>query len=182
MTQRIGATSKATIAPAVLQQLNQGVLTTATLSEALAVDFADLMQNVFPAITPDAITRMQQAAGLGITKRMELAATMLSEQLSPKQLNALSQHPSDTVRGWAAYSIAIAPSPQLENTLDRVMEDPSRYVQDSCANWLNDAAKRRSAIFSGCGWPNRMNKVDQCCALLRLLWVDLPRLRFLNHP
>ncbi len=141
MTQRIGATSKATIAPAVLQQLNQGVLTTATLSEALAVDFADLMQNVFPAITPDAITRMQQAAGLGITKRMELAATMLSEQLSPKQLNALSQHPSDTVRGWAAYSIAIAPSPQLENTLDRVMEDPSRYVQDSCANWLNDAAK-----------------------------------------
>lgn len=221
MTKRVGATSKATIEPAVLQQLNQGILATATLSEVLAVDFADLMGNVFPKITPAAIAQMQQAAGLGVTKRMELAATILVEQLPPKQLKALSQHSSDTVRGWAAYSVAIDPSPKLEQTLDRiqpfandehfgvrewawlaarpaiaqdikrsiallgswaedssanirrfaieatrprgvwskhiaelktspmlgeslldrVMEDPSRYVQDSCANWLNDASK-----------------------------------------
>jgi 3-methyladenine DNA glycosylase AlkC len=224
MTKRVGATSKATIDPAVLQQMNQGVLATATLSEVLAVDFAALMGHVFPKITTTAITQMQQAAGLGITKRMELAASILSDQLSPKQLNVLSQHPSDTVRGWAAYSVTIAPSPKLENTLDhiqpfandehfgvrewawlaarpaiaqdikrsiallgpwaaddsanirrfaieatrprgvwskhiaelktspmlgeslldRVMEDPSRYVQDSCANWLNDASKSNS--------------------------------------
>ncbi len=221
MTKRIGATSKATIEPAVLQQLNQGTLATATLSEVLAVDFAHLMGHVFPQITPAAIIQMQQAAGLGVTKRMELAATILVEQLPPKQLKALSQHSSDTVRGWAAYAVAIAPSQNLENTLDRiqpfaddahfgvrewawlaarpaiaqdikrsiallgpwaeddsanirrfaieatrprgvwskhiaelktspmlgeslldrVMADPSRYVQDSCANWLNDASK-----------------------------------------
>jgi 3-methyladenine DNA glycosylase AlkC len=221
MTKRTGATSKATIDPAVLPQLNQGVLATATLSEILAVDFADLMGHVFPKIDADAIGPLQQAAELGITKRMELAAKILSEQLNPKQIQALALHPSDTVRGWAAYCVAIAPSSSLENMLDRirpfaddehfgvrewawlavrpaiaqdiqrsinlllpwtedksanirrfaievtrprgvwskhiaklkttpnlgedlldrVMEDPSRYVQDSCANWLNDASK-----------------------------------------
>jgi hypothetical protein len=100
MTKRIGATSKATIDPAVLLQLNQGILPTATLSEVLAVDFADLMRNVLPTISTVAITQMQQAATLGVTKRMELAATILAEQLDPKKLKALSAHPSDTVRGW----------------------------------------------------------------------------------
>ncbi len=221
MTKRIGASSKATIDPAVLLQLNQGILPTATLSEVLAIDFADLMRNVLPTISTVAITQMQQAAALGVTKRMELAATILAEQLDPKKLKALSVHPSDTVRGWAAYCITIDPSPNLESRLDRVrpfaddahfgvrewawlavrpaiaeeiehsidlllpwttdssanirrfaievtrprgvwskhisalkaspnlgellldrvMEDPSRYVQDSCANWLNDASK-----------------------------------------
>jgi 3-methyladenine DNA glycosylase AlkC len=223
MTKRIGATSKATIDPAVLLQLNQGILPTATLSEVLAVDFADLMRNVLPTISTVAITQMQQAATLGVTKRMELAATILAEQLDPKKLKALSAHPSDTVRGWAAYCImieslslegmldrvrpfandehfgvrewawlavrpaiaqdiersialllpwaadssanirrfaievtrprgvwskhisALKASPNLgEPLLDRVMEDPSRYVQDSCANWLNDASKSNS--------------------------------------
>jgi 3-methyladenine DNA glycosylase AlkC len=221
MTKRIGATSRATIDPAILLQLNQGILPTATLSEVLAVDFADLMRNGLPTISTAAITQMQQAAALGVTKRMELAATILSEQLDPKKLKALSVHPSDTVRGWAAYCITIDPSLNLESRLnrvrpfaddahfgvrewawlavrpaiaqeiersidlllpwtadssanirrfaievtrprgvwskhisklktapslgedllDRVMEDGSRYVQDSCANWLNDASK-----------------------------------------
>jgi 3-methyladenine DNA glycosylase AlkC len=179
------------------------------------------MHHVFPEIDPKAITRMNQATGLGVTKRMELAAAIVSEQLDPKKLNALSLHPSDTVRGWAAYAIKIDSSLSLESRLDRVrpfaddnhfgvrewawlavrpavaedikrsidllvpwaadssanirrfsievtrprgvwskhiaelkttlnlgedlldrvMEDSSRYVQDSCANWLNDASK-----------------------------------------
>jgi hypothetical protein len=119
MTKRIGATSKATIDPAVLLQLNQGILPTATLSEVLAVDFADLMRNVLPTISTVAITQMQQAATLGVTKRMELAATILAEQLDPKKLKALSAHSSDTVRGWAAYCIMIE-SLSLEGMLDRV--------------------------------------------------------------
>jgi 3-methyladenine DNA glycosylase AlkC len=221
MKKRIGASSKATIEPAVLQQLNQGILASATLSEVLAVDFADLMHHVFPTIDAKAIALLKQAETLGITKRMELAATILSEQLDPKKLKALSVHPADTVRGWAAYCITIDPALNLESRLDRVrsfaddahfgvrewawlavrpaiaheiersidllrpwtadssanirrfaievtrprgvwskhipklktapnlgedlldrvMEDPSRYVQDSCANWLNDASK-----------------------------------------
>jgi 3-methyladenine DNA glycosylase AlkC len=221
MTKRIGASSKDTIAPTILQQLNQGILQTATLSESLAVDFAALMHHLFPTISAQTIAQLNQAKGQGITKRMELAATILVEQLEPQQLAALSHHPADTVRGWAAYAIAIAPSLNLDHQLDRirpladdshfgvrewawlairpaiaqdidhsiavllpwatdksanirrfaievtrphgvwskhipklkaspslgeclldrVMEDGDRYVQDSCANWLNDASK-----------------------------------------
>jgi 3-methyladenine DNA glycosylase AlkC len=221
MTKRIGASSKETVDRSVLQQLNAGALQTATLSECLSVDFAVLMATVFPEIGSGEIDRMKAAESLGITKRMALAAEILSKQLDSKTLNLLSQHPSDTIRGWAAYHIALDSSASLEtqldrirpfadddhfgvrewawlalrpaiakkithsiqlllpwtidqsaNTrrfaievtrprgvwskhiselkaspnlgeglLDRVMEDPSRYVQDSCANWLNDASK-----------------------------------------
>jgi 3-methyladenine DNA glycosylase AlkC len=221
MTKRIGASSKETVDRSVLQQLNQGVLQTATLSECLSVDFAVLMANVFPETEPGSIDRMKEAAELGITKRMALAATILAEQLDSKQQSRLAQHPSDTVRGWAAYGIALDSSASLETQLaqirpfanddhfgvrewawlalrptiakeiigsiqlllpwaiddsanvrrfaieitrprgvwskhisdlktsphlgekllDRVMEDSSRYVQDSTANWLNDASK-----------------------------------------
>jgi 3-methyladenine DNA glycosylase AlkC len=221
MTKRIGATSRDTIDPTILQQINEGLIPSATLSECLAVDFAYLMRHEFPGIKAEAIDPMHTAANLGITKRMELAATILTEQLNPKQLKGLLLHPSDTVRGWAAYCITVDPSLNLEKAidrvrpladdphfgvrewawlavrpvvaqdikesinlfmpwaidpsenirrfaievtrprgvwskhiaalktspelgeglLDRVMEDPSRYVQDSCANWLNDASK-----------------------------------------
>ncbi len=221
MIKRIGATSRNSIDPTILQQLNEGTIPSATLSELLAVDFADLMRHGFPGIKAAAIDRMHTAANLGITKRMELAATILTEQLDPKELKGLLRHPSDTVRGWAAYCISVDPSLSLDNAidlvrpladdphfgvrewawlavrpvvsrdikksidllmpwaidssenirrfaiestrprgvwskhiaalktspalgeglLDLVMEDPSRYVQDSCANWLNDASK-----------------------------------------
>jgi 3-methyladenine DNA glycosylase AlkC len=229
MTKRIGASSKETVDRSVLQQLNKGILEAATLSECLSVDFAILMENVFPEMGQKSVDRMKEAEGLGITKRMALAAMILSENLDTQKLNLLSQHPSDTVRGWAAYRVAIDSATSLETQLndrrsvgdhrirpfaddphfgvrewawlalrpaiaqditqsinlllpwtiddsanirrfaievtrprgvwskhisalktapglgeallDRVMEDPSRYVQDSCANWLNDASK-----------------------------------------
>lgn len=221
MTKRIGASSKETVDRSVLQQLNEGVLQTATLSECLSVDFACLMGNVFPDVGQESIDRMKEAEGLGITKRMTLAATILAEHLTTPRFNQLCQHPSDTVRGWAAYGVVLDSSASLETQLDRirpfadddhfgvrewawlalrpaiakeithsiqlllpwtidhsanirrfsievtrprgvwskhisvlkaspnlgeglldrVMEDSSRYVQDSAANWLNDAAK-----------------------------------------
>jgi 3-methyladenine DNA glycosylase AlkC len=237
MTKRIGASSKETVDRSILQQLNEGVLQTATLSECLSVDFACLMGNVCPEIDRAAVDRIKEAAGLGITKRMALAATILAEQLNSKQIAHLAQHPSDTVRGWTAYGIALDSSDHLETQLDRirpfanddhfgvrewawlalrpaiakeitysiqlllpwaiddsanvrrfaievtrprgvwskhisdlktaphlgkglldrVMEDPSRYVQDSAANWLNDASKSNSPwVIQYCeNWRNQ---------------------------
>lgn len=58
MTKRIGATSRDTIDPTILQQLNEGTIQSATLSELLAVDFACLMRHGFPGIGAGAIDRM----------------------------------------------------------------------------------------------------------------------------
>ena len=43
---------------------------------------------------------------------------------------------------WAKHITELKQQPEIaESLLNSVMEDPSRYVQDSCANWINDAAK-----------------------------------------
>lgn len=221
MTKRIGASSKESIDPAVLQQLNAGSMESATLSEALAVDFSVLMAHAVSEMSRDGITQLQQAHALGITKRMELAANVLVNHLGDQAFDAFCNHASDTVRGWAAYIVGLNPNLPLEEKLlmiqpladdahfgvrewawlalrpaiaqdikqsialfmpwianpsenirrfaiestrprgvwckhipalktcpaigetllDGVMADASRYVQNSCANWLNDAGK-----------------------------------------
>lgn len=43
---------------------------------------------------------------------------------------------------WAKHITEFKEQPEIaEPLLNAVMEDSARYVQDSCANWLNDAAK-----------------------------------------
>jgi 3-methyladenine DNA glycosylase AlkC len=221
MNKRVGAKNLASVDPAVLKMLNRGEIESANLVEGLAVDFAVLMANALPIINPSAISTMRAAAKLGVTKRMELAATIIRQHADKKISRTLIEHPSDTVRGWAAYMIgmdstlplekklnsvkqladdthfgvrewawialrpavsadikksitllrewvddrsenvrrfaieitrprgvwsahipALKESPELaQPLLDQVMSDSARYVQNSCANWLNDAAK-----------------------------------------
>ena len=51
---------------------------------------------------------------------------------------------------WSKHIAELKDSPQLgEPLLNRVMEDPSRYVQNSCANWLNDAGKTQPLWVTG---------------------------------
>lgn len=61
------------------QALNTGRVPATHLAECLAVDFAALLQVVAPALAPEALQRMRDASGKGITLRMALAAQLLRE-------------------------------------------------------------------------------------------------------
>ena len=209
----------ADIAPARLALLNGGSVASATLTEGLAIDFAQLLSAAVPGIGAARLERMRALAAAGITKRMALAAQLLLE--ADVDLAQLQAHASDTVRGWVCFAIAaqagwtlpqrltamrpladdghfgvrewtwLALRPHLAESLDEAIAllapwtaepserlrrfacealrprgvwcahlarlkeqpqlglplllplraDPAVYVQDSVANWLNDAAK-----------------------------------------
>lgn len=211
------ARSRAGIDPAVLADLNAGTAESLSLPECLAVDFAALMA----AVCPEAeCGELAAASAEGITRRMAVAARAVLAVWGDDAAARLAAHPSDTVRGWAAYAIGQMPmalerrlemirpladdphfgvrewawlgirplvaaeplaalellapwtaeaSPRLRRfaseatrprgvwcahiaalradprpglaVLEPLKADPERYVQDSVANWLNDAGK-----------------------------------------
>jgi 3-methyladenine DNA glycosylase AlkC len=210
---RKGARNVASIDAKVLEQLESGHLETANLTEGLGINMSKLLASVAPNM-PKNVLNLE----LGVVQRMAQAGAVL------RQYNlSLGEHPSDTVRGWAAFAIgqdesissqkrltAIKPfasdshfgvrewawmavraiivndpimaikkfepwvsnqsanvrrfaseatrprgvwaasipllrqEPQLAlPILDGLKKDSERYVQDSVANWLNDASKDR---------------------------------------
>jgi 3-methyladenine DNA glycosylase AlkC len=220
MAPRKGASSRAAIPPETLLALNAGRIAAATLAEALAVDHAALLRAAVPGVPAEGLAAL---AGAGITRRMAAAADLLLAHLGPEGAAALAGHPSDTVRGWAAFMAGRAPGPDLARRiaalrpfaddphfgvrewawlalrplvaadsaaairllvpwtaepsanlrrfaveatrprgvwaahitalkrepspglalLEPLRADPAAYVQDSVANWINDAAKDR---------------------------------------
>lgn len=119
--------SMADIAPARLALLNQGTVASATLTEGLAIDFAQLLAAAVPAIGAARLERMRAQAAAGITRRMALAAQLLLE--ADADLALLQAHPSDTVRGWACFAIADQPGLTLPQQLAalRPLADDSHF-------------------------------------------------------
>ncbi|MBS1720126.1 MAG: DNA alkylation repair protein [Armatimonadetes bacterium] len=205
---RKGARRMAEIPPEILAQLNQGTLPTVNLVEGLAMDLGALHRSVFgePGLVVEG----------GYLGRMKT----VGESLTVDQFHLAKNHVSDTVRGWACYSLAarslafpellesfrafaadphfgvrewawLAARPAVTENLAEALEilrdwtasddegirrfasevtrprgvwcahleplkaeparglhlieplrsDPSKYVRDSVANWLNDASK-----------------------------------------
>ncbi len=234
---RKGARTRAAISPAVLRDLNAGRIETRSLVEWLAMDFALLARSALPSVLPAAAVervaeQLEANRALGIVARTQVAGGALAEALGrgaarDRRLSALAAHPSDTLRGWAAYAatagdatlaarLAVVrpfaadphsgvrelawmavrpaigaeieralillsrwsldgdasvrrfasestrprgvwcahiaalrddPSPGLA-VLEPLRADPSKYVRDSVANWLNDASKDDSVWVS----------------------------------
>ena len=135
MTQRVGATHLSRVPKDVLQQLNQGIIQTVNLQEALAIDFALLLTNVEPKLKKKA---GQLNASMGITKRMALAAELLYELHGARAYQPLSQHSSDIVRSWAAYILAKVPNLSLRERLKKIRclaDDPHFGVREWA--WLS---------------------------------------------
>jgi 3-methyladenine DNA glycosylase AlkC len=221
------------VTPALRVALEAGEQETRTLSEGLAIDFAQLLRAVKPELSKAAVEIDAQA---GVTRRMAQTATILLRELGEGVITSLMMHRSDTVRGWSAYMIAQIPELTLNERLTRLRpladdphfgvrewawlavrnhvaanvtgamdfllhwtcapssnirrfavevtrprgvwsahipalksdpsrglvlleplrSDPARYVQDSVANWLNDAGKTNpSWLISTCDrWEN----------------------------
>jgi 3-methyladenine DNA glycosylase AlkC len=219
---RKGARRRDAIPAEVLAQLHAGTLETANLVEGLAIDFAELLRAVEPAL--EALAGTIDATA-GITARMRQVGEGLLAHGGLALLERLAVHPADTVRGWVAYGYAALPDPTFADRLRRIRpladdphfgvrewawlalrpalaleplqalsalvpwtteasanlrrfaseitrprgvwcahlpelrsmpllglpileplrSDPSRYVQDSVANWLNDAGKDHPA-------------------------------------
>lgn len=215
------ANRPADVPPDVLDELNAGTRESRNLAEGLAVDFAVLLQAAVPDVPADYLQMVKDAAGTGITRRMELVGGILLRHLGAERVAELIEHQSDTVRGWACYVVGLHPKGKLKDRLalirpladdrhfgvrewawmavrphlaenvthavkllvpwaadaspfvrrfaveatrprgvwakhietlksnpalglpllDPLKADPEKYVQDSVANWLNDAAK-----------------------------------------
>lgn len=206
-----------------LDALNAGTASARTLSEALAIDHAALLQAVLPDAGHELRNAVARASDAGIMTRMRRIGAALADQLDAAEVERLSSHASDTVRGWVCFVHAqraaseptvlleqlrrfagdehfavrewawMAARPTLvsdlpasitmlaewtadpservrrfasevlrprgvwarhipelkrqpelgEPILHPLRSDPSRYVQDSVANWINDASKTR---------------------------------------
>lgn len=106
------------ITPERLAELNKGTAETTVLTECLAVDFGQLMQAVFPDM-PAELHQQLSSTSAGITARMALAAELLHSH-GKTGLSDLSNHPSDTIRGWACYFIAQQQHLSLQEKLELI--------------------------------------------------------------
>ena len=218
---RKGISRRSDIPPDIRNDLNQGLIQTATLAEGLAINFSTLLKASHPKLRKSVYDEVEAAASEGILRRMALVGSLLFDHVGPKGLIRCQSHTSDTVRGWACYMVAaqtnmktkdrlkairpladddhfgvrewawlavrphlaedltqsidqlskwaVLPSERLRRfasealrprgvwcshiaplkknpalalpILDPLHCDPSKYVQDSVANWLNDAGK-----------------------------------------
>jgi 3-methyladenine DNA glycosylase AlkC len=118
MVTRKGSLKPSDVPIDVLDRLNSGTIETVNLAECLAVDFATLMAQVVPELTTVAKSRILPSDG--ITKRMAATGQLLLKHLGAVGVRDLATHPSDTVRGWAAYLLAAIPDLPLEQRLDSI--------------------------------------------------------------
>lgn len=133
---RKGARSRAAIEPEILCQLNEGTMETASLPEALAVDFVRLLNAAAPELAgmlgPDTV-RQALNSDDGITVRMRRAGELLAEAFGADGYERFSKHPSDTVRGWSAYLLASLPRHSISQRIRkirRLADDPHFGVRE----------------------------------------------------
>jgi 3-methyladenine DNA glycosylase AlkC len=118
MVTRTGSRKPIDVPIDVLDQLNSGTIETVNLAECLVVDFAILMAQVVPELANVAKSRIPPTDG--ITKRMAATGKLLLEHFGAAGVEDLTAHPSDTVRGWAAYLLAAIPDRSLAERLNSI--------------------------------------------------------------
>ena len=127
-----GARRMADVSPELKAELERGTAQTATLVEGLSIDFAVLLQTVFPDAGDAVHTAMDSAAREGIIRRMVLAGTLLWSRYGMEGVARCRLHTSDTVRGWGCFMLG-AQSMPLAKRLDAIRpfaDDPHFGVRE----------------------------------------------------
>lgn len=115
----------------------------------LACDMTELLRMIRP-FAEDPHFGVREWAWLAV--RPKLAADLdqaiaLLSQWSRSPCERMRRFASEALRPrgvWCAHIAALKTSPEIALALlSPLAADPSRYVQDSVANWLNDASKTR---------------------------------------
>ena len=103
-----------------LDQLNSGQAASSNLAEALAVDFAVLMAAAMPDVPTSGVESLREMADQGVSKRMRVAGKLLFDTFGPDGLAPAMTHPSDTVRGWACFALALCPAASIGERLEAI--------------------------------------------------------------
>lgn len=106
--------------------LSQGVIETQNLMDGLAINFNVLLQAVFSTHT------LQIDNTLGITKRMLHSAMVIHDQVGFDCFDMMRAHKSDTIRGIAAYLLALQPLslPDQLTHVKSLADDPHFGVRE----------------------------------------------------
>ena len=152
--------------------LNRGETETATLTEQTAMDFAVLL-GTLDGWSGNAAGLAQEAArqdfsGHGLVKRMELAGRMGVR--AGCQFAPICRRDYTATRGVGETYVPLQAEPWHGlKLLEPCCRDESRYVQDSVANWLNDAARRRPEwVREVCrGWLRHYPDNSACCYIVK---------------
>lgn len=108
--------------PEQIALLNQGSAETKTLMDALAVDFNVLLKNVLKT------NSLQIDNTLGITRRMLHSAIAINDNIGFDCFSTLCAHSSDTIRGIAAYLLALQPLSLTDQLINiRPLADDSHF-------------------------------------------------------
>jgi len=119
-TVRKGARRGADIPADLLQALSQGTAQSVTLVEGLAVDQAQLLRAVFPALPAPVLAAAAEVCERGILQRMNGIGSLLFDALGSAGIAACSAHASDTVRGWACFMVGAQPELDLAARLQAI--------------------------------------------------------------
>jgi len=137
---RTGAKTMAEIPSAILDNLEQGLIPTANLVEALAVNQAQLAIQVLNQLdistTPELIQQLNLAQQNGFIQRCRTISIALHQHIGNKLTHSLENHPSDMVRCWAILWPQSSTS-TIESELDRLQPfaDDSHFSVREMA-WL----------------------------------------------
>ncbi len=128
--QRKGARKLQDIPEEVLMLLNNGKIETVNLTEWLAIDHVQLINNVFPELNiPGAIQKaiigvVSKEKKLSAMQAIQLIGTQLFETYKknlkfPALVEAFSKHLSDSVRCYVPYLLALDESLSVEEKLKK---------------------------------------------------------------